>query len=256
MADLFLSVAVDKHYCLMVSVEFTQLLAQSQPFRGLHVAELRAVLQAAHRHQVERDAFFFHQGDPAATFYVLTQGEAKLTQVTSDGHQMLVRFVGPGEEFGVIAALSNAVYTLSAQAVEDCLALVWDGETVAQMMERYPRIVLNMLHLVAGHYKRLLDRYQELVTERVERRVARALLRLARQVGQKVEDGVLIGLPLSREDLAEMTGTTLYTVSRILSRWEHQGFVEAGRERVLIHHPHALVAIAEDLPQDVHPEDI
>jgi CRP-like cAMP-binding protein len=110
-----------------------------------------------------------------------------------------------------------------------------------------------MLEVVAGHYRRLLDRYQELATERVERRVARALLRLARQVGQKEEDGVLIGLPLSREDLAEMTGTTLYTVSRILSGWEHQGLVEAGRERVFIRDPHALVAIAEDLSPDTPP---
>jgi CRP-like cAMP-binding protein len=86
--------------------------------------------------------------------------------------------------------------------------------------------------------------------------VARALLRLARQAGQRAEDGVLIGLPLSREDLAEMTGTTLYTVSRILSHWEQQGFVEAGRERVLIHHPHALVAIAEDLPRDIPQEEL
>jgi CRP-like cAMP-binding protein len=137
----------------MASVEFTRLLAQSKPFRGLHTAELEAVFQAAQRRQVERNAFFFHQGDPATAFYVLTDGEAKLTQVTAEGHQILVRFVGPGEEFGVIAALSNAVYTLSAQAVEDCLALAWDGETVAHMMERYPRFVLNVLDLLVGHYK-------------------------------------------------------------------------------------------------------
>jgi CRP-like cAMP-binding protein len=110
--------------------------------------------------------------------------------------------------------------------------------------------------VIARHYRRLLDRYQELATERVEQRVARALLRLARQVGQKEEDGILINLPLSREDLAEMIGTTLYTVSRILSRWEHQGLVKTGRERVLIRNPHALVDIAEDLPPDTSSGDL
>jgi CRP-like cAMP-binding protein len=240
----------------MAAIDHTQFLAQCPTFRDLHMAGLQAVLQVAHHRQVERNDFFFHQGDPATAFYVLTEGEAKLTQVTPEGHQMLMRFAGPSECFGGVAALSQAVYTLSAQAMEDCLALTWDGETLAGLIERYPRIALNMLEVVAGHYQRLLDRYQELATERVERRVARALLRLAGQVGQKEEDGVLIGLPLSREDLAEMTGTTLYTVSRILSRWEHQGLVESGRERVLIHHPHALVAIAEDLPPDTPPEDL
>jgi CRP-like cAMP-binding protein len=81
-------------------------------------------------------------------------------------------------------------------------------------------------------------------------------LRLARQTGQKIGGGVLIGLPLSREDLAKMTGTTLYTVSRILSGWEQQGFVEAGRERVLIRQAHVLVAIAEDLPPSTPLQDI
>lgn len=236
---------------MMAINDMTQLLDQCPSFRGLQVTDLQAVLQAAARRRVQRNAFFFHQGNPATAFYVLSQGEAKLTQVTPEGHQMLVRFVGPGECFGGIAALMNADYTLSAQAVEDCQALTWAGETLAQLMERYPRIALNVMAVQAGQYRQLLDRYQQLLTERVERRVARMLLRLAGQAGQKAEDGVLIGLPLSREDLADMTGTTLYTVSRILSRWERQGLVEAGRERVLIHQPHALVAIAEDLPPDI-----
>jgi CRP-like cAMP-binding protein len=241
---------------LIDSVDLPQLLAQSPPFQGLHASALQAVLQAARRRQVERDTFFFHQGEPALTFYVLFEGEAKLTQVTPEGHQMLMRFARPGDCFGCIAALSKAVYTLSCQAVDNCLALAWDGETMARLMERYPRLALNLLELIAGYYRRLLGRYQELVTQRVEQRVARALLRLAQQAGQKVENGVLIGLPLSREDLGEMTGTTLYTVSRILSRWEHQGFLETGRQRVLIRQPHTLVAIAEDLPPDTPPEDL
>ncbi|MHB8818430.1 MAG: helix-turn-helix domain-containing protein, partial [Bellilinea sp.] len=77
--------------------------------------------------------------------------------------------------------------------------------------------------------------------------LARTLLRRASQAGKKTDDGVLIDLALTRQDLAEMTGTTLYTVSRILSQWETQGLVRSGRERVTIRFPHGLVAIAEDL---------
>lgn len=86
--------------------------------------------------------------------------------------------------------------------------------------------------------------------ERVERRIARTLLRLVRQSGRKVSEEVLIDIPLSRQDLAEMNGTTLFTVSRTLSQWEQQGLIQAGRERIVIVMPHGLVSIAEDLPVD------
>jgi CRP-like cAMP-binding protein len=238
----------------MAPVDPIQLLARAWPFHGLGEAELQTVLQAAQRRRVARDAFFFLQGDAATVFYVLLEGRVKLTQLTPEGHQVLVRFIGPGDGFGIVAALNGAEYPLSAQAMEDCLALAWESETIVGLMERYPRIALNALRLLAGRFKELQDRYRELATERVEQRVARALLRLARQTGRKVEGGVLIDLPLSRQDLAEMTGTTLYTVSRILSRWEQQGLVEAGRERVLIRNPHGLVVIAEDLPPDSSPK--
>ena len=80
----------------------------------------------------------------------------------------------------------------------------------------------------------------------MERRVARAVLRLVRQAGKRIPEGVLIDIPLSRQDLAEMTGTTLYTVSRILSDWEQKGLVSTGRERVVLCKSHELVIIAED----------
>jgi CRP-like cAMP-binding protein len=101
----------------------------------------------------------------------------------------------------------------------------------------------------------LQDRLREMSTERVERRIARALLRLVSKLGRKAETGVLIDLPLSRQDLANMTGTTLYTVSRILSRWDEEGIIESGRDKVVIKHPPRLVAIAEDLPQTVKPPE-
>ena len=101
---------------------------------------------------------------------------------------------------------------------------------------------------MAERMQELQERYRELATERVAQRVARAILRLARQTGRRVEGGVLLDLALSRQDLAELTGTTLFTISRTLSEWEQQGLVEVGRERVLIKSPHGLVVIAEDLP--------
>jgi CRP-like cAMP-binding protein len=118
------------------------------------------------------------------------------------------------------------------------------------LMERFPTLAINAVRVMSMRVQEFQDRYRELATERVERRVARALLRLAGQAGKKVPDGILIDLAFTRQDLAEMTGTTRYTISRMLSDWEERGLVEASRERVLIKQPHSLVIIADDLPDE------
>ncbi|MEA4906403.1 MAG: Crp/Fnr family transcriptional regulator, partial [Anaerolineaceae bacterium] len=130
----------------------------------------------------------------------------------------------------------------------------WSQATLLALVQRFPRLALNATKVLAGHVREFQNRYRELATERVERRLARNVLRLAGQTGRKTEEGILLDLPLTRQDLAEMSGTTLFTVSRILSRWEDQGLVLTGRERLVIRVPHSLVSIAEDLPDRPGPD--
>lgn len=89
--------------------------------------------------------------------------------------------------------------------------------------------------------------YRQLATEKVERRVARAVLKLVQHAGTPVADGVLLDLPLSREDLAQLTGTTVYTVSRIVSRWETTGILRSGRQQLVIRDARMLTSIADDI---------
>lgn len=117
-----------------------------------------------------------------------------------------------------------------------------------QWLETQNQIALNALRFVASRYHDLQRRYRQAMTERVERRVARALLRLVHEAGRRVDQGVAVDFPIPRQDIAEMTGTTLFTVSRLLSAWEDQGIVQSSRQHVVLTKPHALVAIAEDLP--------
>ncbi len=224
------------------------LLSQIAFFQGLDTAALAVVMQASRQQRVARDAFFFHQDDPATTFFVLVSGQVRLSQITPDGHQVILGFSGPGQEIGIVAAIEQAEYPLTLQAVSDCVALAWERASLLDLLERYPLLALRALRMVTGRFVQLQHQYRELATERVERRIARALLRLVAQTGQPEAAGVRIDLPLSRQDLAEMTGTTLYTVSRCLSQWEKQGLIQTGRERVLIRSAPGLLAIAEDLP--------
>lgn len=223
-------------------------LAKCDLFHDLDEGTLTAVFQTATRRHYASGSFVFYQEDEANTFYVLLEGKVRMSQVTPEGYQVIVHFFGPGQGVGIIAVLGQFAYPLTAETVEDCSFLVWDSELMNRLMEKYPLLAMNAARMLAIRFKELQDRYRELATERVERRVARTLLRLAKQLGQKVDEGILINMPLSRRDLAEMTGTTLYTVSRILSKWEQEGLVKTGREQVIICAPHGLVVVAEDLP--------
>lgn len=104
---------------------------------------------------------------------------------------------------------------------------------------------MNALQTVGSRLQEAHTRVIEMSTEEVERRVAHALLRLAKQAGRKVEEGVEIDFPISRQDVAEMTGTTLHTVSRILSAWDQQGLTASGRQRIVLRQPHKLLGLAE-----------
>lgn len=217
-------------------------------FQGLAPDALARIVGLAQPKQVGAGEFFFNEGDPAEEFFVLTAGRAKLTQLTAEGHQVSLRLIGPGDAFGGVGAFGDPTYPVSAEAVEPSAALRWTSPAMRELLESEPTIALNALHFVAGRLHDLQRRYRQLMTERVERRVARALLRLVHDAGRRVDAGVEIDFPVSRQDIAEMTGTTLYTVSRLLSAWEERGIVKSGRQRIVLTRPHALVAIAEDLP--------
>ena len=216
-------------------------------FSSLEPPALRDVRAAARIRTVEAGSAFFREGDPADAFFVLETGSVKIVQLTPDGHQVVLRLLSPGDAFGGAAAFGGATYPIGAEAVTRSAAFEWAGDVMARLMERHPRLALNALRFVAGRLHDLQVQYRQLATENVERRVARALLRLVQQAGRRVAGGVLIDLPLSRHDIAQMTGTTLYTVSRIISRFESDGIVEAGRQRMVVRDPHGLLKIADDL---------
>ena len=228
--------------------EGIRILQQVKLFHGLDRIALASVARAARAIQVKPATYFFRQGTNADTIYVLQRGRVRLSQAVPEGHDVLLRLIGPGEIFGPTATLKDRLYPVSAQAARRCEALAWEGRTMVRLMEEHPRIAVNAIEDLSAHIQELRERYLELATQRVEQRVAHALLRLADKVGWRSEEGTMIDVSLSRQDLAEMTGTTLYTVSRTLRGWQRRGFVKGGRQRVTLLQTQRLIAIAEDRP--------
>jgi CRP/FNR family transcriptional regulator, nitrogen oxide reductase regulator len=227
---------------------FHDLVRRSSLFQDVNPAVFEQVLACAVERSMEQGGYYFMQGDPAAHAYVLVQGRVKMVQLTPSGQQITLRMMTPGQTFGGIALLNpEAGYPATALAVENSTALAWGTDRLRHLAEQEPHLSLNIMQLMHGYITELQTRQQALVTARVEQRIARTLLKLAAQSGKQVEEGVLIDMPLTRQDVAEMSGTTLFTVSRTLNEWERSSLLKIGRERVIICDPHGLVRLADDL---------
>jgi len=223
-------------------------LRKVEVFSSASKDDIHAIAMLGIPRSVEDGTYFFFQGDPAEYLYVLLSGRAKLCQITPDGQQVNLRTLSPNQLFGAVGAIeTEATYPTCAQALEDSTALAIRSADFRKFLETHPRISFGMMRLMTGYIREMQDRFSELATVRVEQRIARTLLRLAGQSGRMSDEGLLVELPFSRQELAEMNGTTLYTVSRTLSAWEKTGMVKAGRGRVVITNPHALVRLAEEL---------
>lgn len=221
-------------------------LRQVSVFQNATDDDLKVIAQRGIERSIEEGEFFFFQGDPAAYLYVLISGRAKLMQTSPTGQQVNLRTINEWQMFGALGAVrENATYPVSAQALEPSTALAIKSEHLREMMQTRPYLSFELMRLMTGYIQEMQERYRELATEKVERRLARTLLRLTAQMGVKAADGG-IELTFTRQDLAEMSGTTLFTASRVLSEWEKRGLIESGRERVVIRKPHGLVQIAEE----------
>lgn len=187
----------------------------------------------------------FEQGQSASNFFLLLHGRLKVTQVTQDGQQIIVRVVHPGDLFGFARALQRTDYPGTAIAAIESVILSWPTDLWPQFVEQNPHLAVTAMQTIGQRLEEAHTRIREMSTQEVERRVAHVVLRLSKQAGRKEESGIRIDFPISRQDIAEMTGTTLHTVSRILSAWEARGLVEGGRQKLLVCNLAGLAQLAE-----------
>jgi CRP/FNR family transcriptional regulator, nitrogen oxide reductase regulator len=219
-------------------------LSLSAWFQNVARADLQALMSSARERRVSKGGFYFHQGDRATEVYVLTGGAVKLERTDPDGQNIIFRIVKPTEPFGDRPTIGGTTRLSSAQALEDSRGLAWDAATIFQVMMNHPSVSLNAVRLIEDRVEQERDRFQDLATSTVERRLARLLLRLADSMGRKTPQGAVIELSLSGRDLAEMAITTPYTVSRILAGWRRLNIADAQRERILVLDQPRLAAIA------------
>jgi CRP-like cAMP-binding protein len=222
-----------------------QSLAQMELFAGLPMEALASVATMARGRHLPRETRIFSQGDPGVRTHAVITGGVRISQSGSDGAQIVVRFVGPGEMFGTVALFTDGRYPADAVTIAESFEASWSEADLRILMARHPQIAINMIRIIGTRLQEVQERVRELATQSAERRVAHAVLRLARQAGQTISGGTAITFPLRRKDVADIAGTTLHTASRILTGWTKQGLMASRSRRLIVLKPAEIRRIAE-----------
>ena len=213
-------------------------------FSGILPADYAEICRAGRLKEFARDEMLHLEGDAVERVLLLITGSVKITKLGQGGGEVILRLRVPGDVLGATGLFSCGLYCTTAQAFRACRALVWEAGVFNELVKRYPVLHQNLVGILGERLQELENRFCEVATERVGPRVALQILRLLKTIGRRVEGGVEIGL--SREELGQMTGTTLFTVSRLLSAWEARGVVKPCREAVTICDLESLRAIAQE----------
>jgi CRP-like cAMP-binding protein len=221
------------------------LLGHIPPFRNLSRPEIRAVLDLAEPRRFAASTAIFDEGQFAERFYLLLDGHIRVIRTTEGGDQVIALHIVAGQLFGIAAAIGRDTYPATAMSVDDCLVLSWPTNQWSKFIATYDGFATESYKVVGERMGEMNNRLVEMATQQVEQRVARAVLRLINQSGKKIDGGIEIDFPITRQNLSDMTGTTLHTVSRLMSAWEKGGLVKSSRRHIVVTDAHGLVVLSE-----------
>lgn len=189
----------------------------------------------------------FHEGDPPMAAYIIETGQVKRVKHSDVGKDLILEVAGPGAFLGEVAALFNQPHDTSAQALDEVAAWRVGAPDFRRLVAEHPALAQAVLATLGRRLREAQGEILSLAVERVERRVARTLLKLAGTVGHREGRTFVLDLPLTRQDIAEMTGTTVETTIRIMSAWRRAGIVDTIDSQIVLLDPHRLIAICEEL---------
>lgn len=233
---------------LHCSVEEQQRLLGKSPFFSSLTPDQIAAVQRdiTQNHYHEGDPIQF-AGDPAERLSIVAMGTVKLVRPTMDGNDVLLDFVGPGQGFGSLLELGDPTYREDVTAQSSTCILHINAQTFAALMHEFPAIAIATVRFVSAKLVDARNTIESLSAYPVDQRLAAVLVRLADRIGKQRAEDVLIEIPLSRQDLGDMTGAKVETVSRVMSEFRRAGWIDSGRKWIAVVDRDALAQVAEGI---------
>ncbi len=217
-------------------------------FAELPDREIEALAAVARQETVRARTYVFLEGDPARWFCVVRTGRVKILRQSRTGRDVVLEILGPGEIFGGVAVIERRPYPASAQALEATTVLKLPAAAAVAVADRYPSIIRTMALTIGRRLRAAHDSVTSLAADPAAARLAAALLRLAEREGVRSRKGTALPFHLTRQSLADMTGTTVETAIRVVSRWLKDGLVADEGGRLVVKDAEALRALAEGPP--------
>ncbi len=212
-------------------------------FRLLPAAERARLAGATRERRFERGATVFAQGQASESVWAVKEGLVHIVRFGASGRELVAEVIPPGELFGAIVALENRPYPATAMTAEPSVVWSIPAALARDLCQKYPTLRVAILEQVASRLRSAHERLQSVALEPVEQRLARLLLTLASKLGQPC-DGLAV-VSATRQELADMIGTTVETAIRLTSKWQRAGIVRAARHAITLADPAALQAIAD-----------
>jgi CRP/FNR family transcriptional regulator, nitrogen oxide reductase regulator len=230
----------------MCDVHLRLSILQRVPFFAhLPVDDITQINQQFHEYGYAAGETIYFSGDRAGHLCVVASGQVKLLRHTLAGQDVLVDVLSPGEFFGALSSLEDTTYTETAQAHTAICVLRIAAEEFRSLLARYSSVALAVLDITSRRLHDAHEMLRQLSAYAVEKRIAYVLLKLGDKLGEAGEEGLLIQMPLTRDDIAQMTGTTSETASRIMSQFHKDGLIHSGRQWVAIADRDRLASLAE-----------
>jgi CRP-like cAMP-binding protein len=226
--------------------EVEALLGITPVFRRLSPDDRQTIARAAHIRDFERGATIFEQGTPSDAFYTIASGRVKIFKMTPAGKDLILEVFGPGDPLGAVATYDGRPFPASAVAMEETTCVIIPRGAFFQLLEQHPTLVRGLLLGLTVRLVELTNRLAELTGGRIESRFARLFLKLGREMGRDDRGGTFVALPLTRQELADLTGTTIETCIRIMSRWNKENVVRTEKDGFVILDAAALDTLAAE----------
>lgn len=213
-------------------------------FKNLSDEELKELAPYLTTTEYKKKDDIFSEGDAPEWFYIVSTGKVKVTKISHDGKEIILEVISPHDIFGGVAVLRNFSYPANAVAMEDSKILKISRKNLMRLVDRFPNLMFCIALQLGDRMKSSYDSLKNIALERVEARIAALLLKLSGKVGVTTKEGLLIDMRLTKQDVADMVGTTVETSIRTFSKFKKQGLVADSDGKIIIKDQKGLMSLS------------